>query len=276
MKLLKKHVAPVVCLLALAAIAFTAACIHKTGGAVTPWERVTTYNAALAEANYGVEQGAEACVSANLMTPVQAAPLINWTGQVAIVHQQITAILAQGQVTQANLASVTSLVQVITGSIAQLPAGALGIKNPKSQQTFQVDVQSIATLANSVLSALQAIAPTPPTSSGSSRAGLVLALLFLPFFGMALSAALIEEIVSLIVQLGPLAVDLFLKLESLLNLTPDEKQNIANAIAASNQADQQTVAKVTAWMQANGFTPTFTQPALAPAPTPATGSAPKS
>lgn len=63
----------------------------------------------------------------------------------------------------------------------------------------------------------------------------------------------IEEVVALILQLGPLAVDLFTKLEQYLNLGPDEKQNIANAIAAANAADQDTINRVTAWMQANGF-----------------------
>lgn len=68
---------------------------------------------------------------------------------------------------------------------------------------------------------------------------------------------LLEEIVALIVQLGPLAFDLFVKLEGLLNLGPDEKQNIANAIAAANKADQDTIGRVTAWMAANGFTVSF-------------------
>ena len=65
---------------------------------------------------------------------------------------------------------------------------------------------------------------------------------------------MIEEIVALIVQIGPLGVQLFVKLEGLLNLGPDEKQNIANAIAAANQADSETLAHVNAWMAANGFT----------------------
>lgn len=62
---------------------------------------------------------------------------------------------------------------------------------------------------------------------------------------------LFKEIVALIVQLGPLGVDLFVKLEGLLNLGPDEKQNIANAIAASNAADQDTIDRVAAWQKAN-------------------------
>ena len=80
---------------------------------------------------------------------------------------------------------------------------------------------------------------------------------------------LLEEIVTLIIQLGPLAFDLFAKLEGLLNLGPNEKQNIANAIAASNKADQDTIGRVTAWMAANGFAVNFT-------PAPAQPATPKS
>jgi hypothetical protein len=138
-------------------------CIHKSGGAVTPWERVHTYNAALADANNAVEQGAEIAVSSNLMQPVQAAPIINMTGQVALLHQQITAILATGTATSANVSSVKAVVDQIKASLQALPASALGIKNPKSQQTFQQDVSGIGTLADALLAALEAV-----TGSSSS------------------------------------------------------------------------------------------------------------
>lgn len=52
---------------------------------------------------------------------------------------------------------------------------------------------------------------------------------------------------------GPVLIDFFIKIESLLNLTPDDKQNIANAIAAANTTDQDTINKVGAWMAAHGF-----------------------
>lgn len=64
---------------------------------------------------------------------------------------------------------------------------------------------------------------------------------------------LVQEIVALVLQLGPLAVDLIHKVESLGNLGPDEKANIANAIAAANATNQDTINKVGAWMAANGF-----------------------
>ena len=65
---------------------------------------------------------------------------------------------------------------------------------------------------------------------------------------------LISSIASLIAQLGPLGLELFLKLETMLNLSPDEKANIANAIAAADSANAETIANVNAWMAANGFT----------------------
>lgn len=139
-------------------LAFTTACIHKTGGAVTPWERVHTYNAALAEANNVTEQGAEITVTSGFTTAQQMAPIINWTGQVAMLHQQITSILAQGQATQANISSVKSLVDTVKASMTNLPPAALGLKNPKSQRIFSDDVSNIGRLADSILASLEATA----------------------------------------------------------------------------------------------------------------------
>jgi hypothetical protein len=62
---------------------------------------------------------------------------------------------------------------------------------------------------------------------------------------------LIEEIAALVLQLGPLAVDLIVKLEGSMNLGPDDKTNIANAITASDQADADTITRVNAWLAAN-------------------------
>ena len=72
-----------------------------------------------------------------------------------------------------------------------------------------------------------------------------------------MSPQLIAEIAALVAQLGPLGVQLLTKLEGLLNLGPDEKTNIANAIAAANAANDDTIAAVAAWMKANGFQAQF-------------------
>jgi len=135
----------------------TVGCIHKTGGSVTPWEQVTTYNAALAQANNTAEQGAEAVVVSGLVSPSDMRPVIQTTGQVATLHLQITAILQQGTATAANVASVQTLVDQIKASIAALPPTTLGIKNPKSQQSFYADLNSIGTLADSLLASLKLV-----------------------------------------------------------------------------------------------------------------------
>jgi hypothetical protein len=154
MKRLQK-IAPILLLLA-----FLPACIHKSSGAITPWERVHTYNAALADANNALEKGAEAAVSSNLLQPAQAAPIINWTGRVALLHQQITSILATKQATSATLASVSAVVDQIKATVDSIPAGDFGIKNPKSQQTFKQDFDLIYSLADKILESLQTISAT--------------------------------------------------------------------------------------------------------------------
>lgn len=81
-----------------------------------------------------------------------------------------------------------------------------------------------------------------------------------------MDATLIASIATLIAQLGPLGLQLFTSLEGLLNLTPDEKTNVANAIASANNADQETISAVAAWMAANGFVPQFVPAAVSVTP----------
>lgn len=72
-----------------------------------------------------------------------------------------------------------------------------------------------------------------------------------------MTPALIASIAALIAQLGPLGLQLFTSLEGLLNLTSDEKTNVANAITSANTADQATITAVTAWMTTNGMVAQF-------------------
>jgi len=136
-------------------------CIHKASGPITPVERVTTDNAVFAQLNNSIEQGAEAVSVSGLLKPAQVAPVIAFTGQAATVHEQITAVLNKGtSVSAADYASVQALVAQIQSSAATLvSSGALGIKNPKSQQTISADIQSLSNLASLILSELSAYAP---------------------------------------------------------------------------------------------------------------------
>lgn len=58
-------------------------------------------------------------------------------------------------------------------------------------------------------------------------------------------------IVALILQGGPVALDFFIKIRTLLSLSPDEHMNIVNAVAASNAADDATISAANAWLVAN-------------------------
>lgn len=66
---------------------------------------------------------------------------------------------------------------------------------------------------------------------------------------------MIAAIIALVTQLGPLGLQVYSQIESRLNLSADEKQNIADAIAAANLADDATIAGANDWLTANGFPP---------------------
>jgi len=59
-------------------------------------------------------------------------------------------------------------------------------------------------------------------------------------------ALLVEELLAAISAVGPLGVELYLKLQSLLHLGPDEQANVAAAIKAGLAADAETIAAVEA------------------------------
>jgi hypothetical protein len=142
-------------------LVLTVGCIHKTGGAVTPMERVTTDNAVFAQLNDSIEQGAESVATAGLLKPAQVAPVIGWCGQVAVAHEQITAILNAGTVTTANVASIQALVTQIQQSATSLIAsGTLGVKNPKTQQSISADIQAASSLAGSLLNEISILKVT--------------------------------------------------------------------------------------------------------------------
>lgn len=66
-------------------------------------------------------------------------------------------------------------------------------------------------------------------------------------------ALLIQAIVAAINTVGPLGVDLYLKLEQLFQLGPDEQANVAAAIKSGLAADADTIAAVEAWKKLNGL-----------------------
>lgn len=140
-------------------LCLTTACLHKAGNApITPWERVMSDNAVFAQLNSSVEQGTEAVVTSGLLKPADAAPVIGFSGEVANIHRQLTAILANGpNINATNLATISTLLaQVQTSGTALVQSGSIGVKNPNTQQTIAADIQSLVSLAQSLLAEIQA------------------------------------------------------------------------------------------------------------------------
>jgi hypothetical protein len=66
-------------------------------------------------------------------------------------------------------------------------------------------------------------------------------------------AALVAEILAAVTAVGPIGIELFLKLESLFTLGPNEQANVAAAIKAGLEADAGTIAAIEAWKQQAGL-----------------------
>ena len=137
--------------------ALSVGCIHKSSGSVSAWERVNVNTAALAQINEDVAKGIIAVQQAGTITVQQAAPVLNYQEAVAKDHAALENIFASGS---AQAASQSAQIQSLLNEIkdqgtALIQSGGLGIKNPKSQQTFTQDLQGIVNLAEVVLADYQ-------------------------------------------------------------------------------------------------------------------------
>ena len=138
-------------------MSMTIACIHKQSGTVSPWERVNVNMAALAQINDDVAKGVIGVQQAGAISAQQAAPILNYQELVAKDHAAIENILLAGS-TQASSQSLQ--IQALLNEIEKqgttlIQSGGLGIKNPKSQQTFTQDLQGIVNLASVILTDYQ-------------------------------------------------------------------------------------------------------------------------
>ena len=149
---MKKRLLPVILLTAL-----TAACIHKTSGTVTAWERVNINMAALAQINNDVAKGIIAAEQTGLISTQQAAPILNYQEIVAKNHAAFENILATGsnQATSHSSEIQSLLEEIKNQGTTLIQSGGLGVKNPKSQQTFTQDLQGIVSLTETVLEDFQ-------------------------------------------------------------------------------------------------------------------------
>jgi hypothetical protein len=135
------------------AVLFTTACIHKQSGPASPWERVNVNMAALAQINNDVAKGMIAAQQSGAVSAQQAAPILNYQESVAKDHMAIENILSAGSTQAADRAmDIQAMLKEISAQgTALIQSGGMGIKNPKSQQTFTQDLQEIVNLASLVL-----------------------------------------------------------------------------------------------------------------------------
>ena len=140
-------------LLAILLTAFSTACIHKTGGPISAWERVNVNMAALAQINNDVAKGVISAQQAGLLTAQQAAPILNFQETVAKDHAAIENILATGSNQATTRASEIQalLEQIKAQGTTLIQSGGLGVKNPRSQQTLTQDLQGLVNLTETVL-----------------------------------------------------------------------------------------------------------------------------
>jgi hypothetical protein len=138
-------------------MAMTVACIHKQSGSVSPWERVNVNMAALAQINSDTAKGIIVLQQAGTITSQQASPILSYQETVAKDHAAIENILAAGSAQAGSQAlQIQALLNEIkTQGTALIQSGGLGIKNPKSQQTFAQDLQGIVNLAEVILTDYQ-------------------------------------------------------------------------------------------------------------------------
>ena len=66
-------------------------------------------------------------------------------------------------------------------------------------------------------------------------------------------ANLIQAVLAAITAVGPLGVDLYLKLEHLFQLGSDEQANVTAAIKAGLAADADTISAVEVWKKQTGL-----------------------
>jgi hypothetical protein len=143
--------------LLLVLMSVTIACIHKQSGPVSPWERVNVNMAALAQINDDVAKGIIGIQQAGTISAQQAAPILNYQELVAKDHAAIENILSAGSAQAGNQSiQIQALLNEIEKQGTNLvQSGGLGIKNPKSQQTFAQDLQGVINLAGVILTDYQ-------------------------------------------------------------------------------------------------------------------------
>jgi len=136
----------------------TIGCIHRQGSnqPITPYEQVMVWNDALAQTNNHIARGIIE-VSPSLIAPEKAVIVLREQRNIAAIDEQIATLLRQGpDVAKLSSANLQALLDQLKQSVKNLiDGGAIGIKNPATQKTFDADIQMVGSLADNILSGLR-------------------------------------------------------------------------------------------------------------------------
>lgn len=119
----------------------------------TPYEKVVTTNAVLAETNHGIADAIVKSNQAGLIPGDAAAEATEYQFGIAKYDEELSKILAQGPtVAKANSAQIKGLLDMIRGSATNLlHSRAAGFKNPNSQQDLTTLVNQVLALASALV-----------------------------------------------------------------------------------------------------------------------------
>ncbi|HKW76188.1 MAG TPA: hypothetical protein VJN64_11740 [Terriglobales bacterium] len=134
-------------------------CAHRinSNAPVSPYEKLLVINDQIGQVNKSVAVGITE-ISPSLIPIQKAAPILIQQRNIAEVKEQISTILSHGpQYATGQAAQLQELItQLQISAQAMISSGAIGVKDPETQQSFDADIQLIGDLANQLLGGLKA------------------------------------------------------------------------------------------------------------------------
>ena len=132
---------------------------HPDSTPVTPYEKVILANASLAQVNNSVARGVIQLEGVNpgVLSNGSIEKILRVQASIADADNRLTLILDQGPtVAGGQAAQIQALIATITQQIdLGIQDGALGVKNPATQQSFTADLQAIKGFADQLATTLK-------------------------------------------------------------------------------------------------------------------------
>lgn len=134
-------------------------CLHRAASTapVTPYEQALVWNDTLAQTNESIARGIIG-LSPSVIPAEKAGNILRFQRKVAQIDEQLSTILKEGQTyAQLNSTQVKSLLaDLSTAAQNMIDSGAVGVKNPSTQNLFDADIANVKSLISNILNGLTA------------------------------------------------------------------------------------------------------------------------